>query len=79
MKSAITLKSVLLSVLYVILLIVVLDLLNTAIIYFFDELVFPTLNWFNHKALWIKVGVIFFGGLLIILSKQVLHSKAIIC
>lgn len=55
-------KVVILSALYVLIAFIILLLLNIGLFYFFNELVFPALNWFNKLHWGLKIVGLIFGG-----------------
>lgn len=55
-------KGKLLSVLYIILLLVILDALNIGLMWVFNNLIFSVLNWFNRLNIIFKFLLLFVGG-----------------
>lgn len=64
--SEITAKSVTLSVIYFVVVIVILFFLNLALGWFFDNVVFNILDWFNRLSLVWKIVLLILGGITIL-------------
>lgn len=62
MSAAITFKSVTLSIVYVILVIGLLFLLNLGLEYFFNNIVFSLMDWFNSLKTWFKIFLLVVGA-----------------
>lgn len=54
-------KTIALSVVYVILVAILLILINSAFSWFFNNAIFDMLNWFNDRPLWLKILLLIIG------------------
>jgi hypothetical protein len=60
--SPITLKTAVLSIIYFLLVIIVLLLMDVALGYFLQYVLFKVLDWFNGISLFFKISLLFIGG-----------------
>jgi hypothetical protein len=60
--QSLSIKTPLLSVLYIVSLFIVLTLMDFGLAWFLDNLLFPLLNWFNSRALFWKWLIVILGG-----------------
>jgi len=63
---AITSKTVILSIVYFFLVIIVLLLMDVALGYFLQYVLFKVLDWFNGLSLFFKISLLFIGGSVIL-------------